>query len=108
MSADLVPAPQDVALALGVGEGTPTVRRRLRYLDEQGVMTVSTSWLNGALGEAAPELLAAGPLPKVTFGLVEERTGRRAVRRRDTVPWLRSRRNRRNSLRLRPVRSRWS
>ncbi|WP_416973901.1 GntR family transcriptional regulator [Streptomyces sp. 4F14] len=85
VSADLVPAPQDVALALGADEGAPTVRRCRRYLDEQGVVTVSTSWLDGTLGETAPELLEAGPLPKMTFGLIEERTGRRAVRRRDTV-----------------------
>ncbi|MEV4377683.1 UTRA domain-containing protein [Streptosporangium sp. NPDC049644] len=32
-----------------------------------------------------PPLLVAEPLPRTTFGLVEERTGRRAVRRRDVV-----------------------
>lgn len=85
VGADLVPAPQAVADALGVEEGTPAIRRRRRYLDDQGVVTVSTSWLPGEFAEAAPELLEAGPLPKMTFGLVEERTGRRAVRRRDTV-----------------------
>ncbi|QNP72193.1 GntR family transcriptional regulator [Streptomyces roseirectus] len=85
VSADLVPAPDDVAAALGVDEGAPTVRRRRRYLDDEGVVTVSTSWLDGILAEAAPELLETGPLPKMTFGLIEDRTGRRTVRRRDTV-----------------------
>ncbi|TQE33579.1 GntR family transcriptional regulator [Streptomyces ipomoeae] len=85
IGAGLVPAPEAVAVALGIEEGTPAVRRRRRYLDDQGVVTVSTSWLHPTLAEAAPELLEAGPLPKMTFGLIEERTGQRAVRRRDTV-----------------------
>ncbi|MET8334595.1 UTRA domain-containing protein [Streptosporangium canum] len=55
------------------------------YYDDRGVVALSTSWLPGELAEAAPELLVAEPLPKMTFGLVEDRTGRRAVRRRDTV-----------------------
>jgi DNA-binding GntR family transcriptional regulator len=85
LGADLVSAPENVADALGLEEGSPVVRRRRRYLDDRGVVTLSTSWLGGDLAEAAPELLIAEPLPKMTFGLVEERTGRRAVRRRDTV-----------------------
>ncbi|MGW7657659.1 UTRA domain-containing protein, partial [Streptomyces tendae] len=50
-----------------------------------GVVALSTSWLPGEFAAAAPELLSTGPLPKMTFGLIEERTGRRAVRRRDVV-----------------------
>jgi DNA-binding GntR family transcriptional regulator len=85
IDAGLVPAPEAVATALGLDTGAPVVRRRRRYLDDEGVVTVSTSWLPGALAEAAPELAEAEPLPKMTFGLIEDRTGRRAVRRRDTV-----------------------
>jgi DNA-binding GntR family transcriptional regulator len=85
LSAGLVPAPTDVADTLGVGEGTPVIRRQRRYLDDQGVVTLSTSWLPGEFAESAPELATTDPLPKMTFGLVEERTGRRAVRRRDVV-----------------------
>ncbi|MFG3133375.1 GntR family transcriptional regulator [Streptomyces tendae] len=85
VGSELVPAPPTVADALGLEEGAAAVRRRRRYLDDRGVITVSTSWLPGMLAEAAPELLEVGPLPKMTFGLIEERTGRRAVRRRDTV-----------------------
>jgi GntR family transcriptional regulator len=85
LSAELVPAPAEVADALGVEEGTPVVRRQRRYLDDDGVVALSTSWLPGEFAESAPELITAEPLPKMTFGLVEDRTGRRAVRRRDVV-----------------------
>jgi GntR family transcriptional regulator len=85
VSAALVPADAEVADALGVEEGSSVVQRRRRYLDEDGVIALSTSWLPGELGEAAPELTSTGPLPKMTFGLIEERTGRRAVKRRDVV-----------------------
>jgi GntR family transcriptional regulator len=85
VSAAFVPADAEVADALGVEEGSSVVQRRRRYLDEDGVIALSTSWLPGELGEAAPELTSTGPLPKMTFGLIEERTGRRAVKRRDVV-----------------------
>ncbi|GLF94324.1 UTRA domain-containing protein [Streptomyces yaizuensis] len=83
--AGLEPAPADVAAALGVAEGTPVVRRRRRYADERGPVALSTSWLPGFLADEAPELLSPEPLPAMTFGLVEERTGRRVVRRRDAI-----------------------
>ncbi|MFS7879712.1 GntR family transcriptional regulator [Streptomyces asiaticus] len=85
VSAGLVPAPAEVADTLGMEEGAQAIRRQRRYLDDQGTVALSTSWLPGDFAEAAPELIETGPLPKMTFGLVEERTGRRAVRRRDLV-----------------------
>ncbi|MFC3981550.1 GntR family transcriptional regulator [Streptosporangium jomthongense] len=85
LGADLVPAPEEVADALGVEAETPVIRRRRMYQDDAGAVALSTSWLPGELAEAIPELLAAEPLPSMTFGLVEERTGRRAVRRRDVI-----------------------
>lgn len=85
VDAELVAAPDDVADALGLSENSSVIRRRRRYLDDVGVVTLSTSWLPPEFVEAAPELVSTEPLPKMTFGLVEERTGRRAVRRRDTV-----------------------
>lgn len=78
-------ASQDVADALGVEAGAEVALRRRRYLDAGGVVTVSTTWVTAAVADAAPEFLEPGPLPTMTFGLIEERTGRRAVRRRDTV-----------------------
>ncbi|MET7431986.1 GntR family transcriptional regulator [Streptomyces flaveolus] len=85
VGAELEPATQEVADALGVEAGAEVIRRRRRYIDDAGVVTVSTTWIAGQLAELAPELLVAEPLPKMTFGLIEERTGRRASRRRDTV-----------------------
>lgn len=85
LSAELVPATAEVSDALGVETGIPVVQRRRRYVDDDGVIALSTSWLPGELAEAAPELTSAEPLPKMTFGLIEERTGRRAVKRRDVV-----------------------
>ncbi|MCF2528065.1 GntR family transcriptional regulator [Yinghuangia soli] len=85
VGAELAAAPADVADALGMDEGAEVVRRQRLYRDDEGVVTVSTSWLPGAFADAAPELLVAQPLPAMTFGLVEERTGRRAARRRDVV-----------------------
>lgn len=85
LSAELVPAPADVAAALRVDERAAVIRRQRVYLDDQGVVALSTSWLPGELTEVAPELITPAPLPAMTFGLIEERTGRRAVRRRDVV-----------------------
>ncbi|MER6296880.1 GntR family transcriptional regulator [Streptomyces althioticus] len=78
-------ASQEVADALGLELGAEVARRRRRYLDGTGVVTVSTTWVSGAIADQAPEFLEAAPLPKMTFGLIEERTGRRVARRRDTV-----------------------
>lgn len=78
-------ASQEVADALGLEAGAEVARRRRRYLDSAGVVTVSTTWISAAVADQAPEFLEAAPLPKMTFGLIEERTGRRVVRRRDTV-----------------------
>ncbi|MEU8362127.1 GntR family transcriptional regulator [Nonomuraea sp. NPDC048882] len=85
LSAELAPAPTHVADALGLAADDPVVRRQRVYYDDLGVVALSTSWLPGSLADAAPELLETVPLPKMTFGLIEERTGRRAVRRRDIV-----------------------
>jgi hypothetical protein len=71
ISAGLVPAPGHVAEALQVDEGAEVVQRRRVYRDDDGVVAVSTSWLAGQLAEAAPELLEVGPLPKMTFGLID-------------------------------------
>ncbi|MBW1604654.1 GntR family transcriptional regulator [Streptomyces sp. JJ66] len=82
---DLVPAPESVAAAFGLSQGEDVVQRQRVYKDSQGVVSLSTSWLPGVFAESAPELLSTDPLPKMTFGLVEERTGRRVIRRRDVV-----------------------
>lgn len=85
VNAELANVDGDVAEALATEVDSPAVRRRRVYRDDLGVVAVSTSWLPGALADSAPELLSTDPLPKMTFGLVEDRTGRRAVRRRDVI-----------------------
>jgi GntR family transcriptional regulator len=85
IGAELEPATLEVADALGLTEGTQVVRRRRRYLDTLGVKTVSTTWIEGSIAERAPELLSPEPLPKMTFGAIEDATGRRAARQRDTI-----------------------
>ncbi|WP_019548579.1 GntR family transcriptional regulator [Streptomyces sulphureus] len=77
-------ASQEVADALGVELGVEVARRRRMYCDAAGVVTVSATWVTGAVADAAPEFLESAPLPKLTFGLIEERTGRAVAGRRDT------------------------
>ncbi|WP_411102473.1 GntR family transcriptional regulator [Streptomyces sp. cmx-4-9] len=78
------PASQEVADALGVEAGQEVVMRRRRYVDEAGVSVVSSTWITAALGERLPEFTQPERLPKMTMGLIEERTQRRATRKRDT------------------------
>ncbi|GAA1528390.1 GntR family transcriptional regulator [Streptomyces albidochromogenes] len=78
-------ASQEVADALGIEAGERVAVRRRRYIDAAGVSAVSSTWISGALAEHLPEFTLAEPLPKMTFGLLEDRTGRRASRRRDAV-----------------------
>ncbi|MEU6768547.1 GntR family transcriptional regulator [Streptomyces sp. NPDC046853] len=85
IGADLEAATREVADALGLDEGAQVVKRRRRYLDTLGVKTVSTTWIEASIAERAPELLRPEPLPKMTFGAIEDATGRRASRQRDTV-----------------------
>ncbi|QKW06989.1 GntR family transcriptional regulator [Streptomyces sp. NA04227] len=78
------PAEQEVADGLGIELGDQVGLRRRRYLDKAGVVTVSSTWVAGAVVDAAPAFLEPSPLPRMTFGLIEEATGRRVSRRRDT------------------------
>ncbi|MGW8506300.1 GntR family transcriptional regulator [Streptomyces sp. CLCI03] len=79
------PAEQEVADALGLNVGDLVAVRRRRYVDTAGVSAVSSTWIAGTLARELPEFTRAEPLPSMTFGLIEERTGRRATRRRDAV-----------------------
>ena len=82
-SAELVPAPPHIADALGLEPGAPVIRRhRVTYRDDSPI-SVSVSWLDGALAEAAPRLLAAERLIEGTAGYIREMTGREAARGTD-------------------------
>lgn|SRR5215470_13170372 len=79
VSAEEVPAPDDVAAQLQVAPGTPVVRRhRVTYLHE-APLSASTSWFTAEVGTAAPRLLIADRILEGTTRYVEQATGR-AVR----------------------------
>lgn len=85
LAAELVPAPVDIAHALGVADGTDVVRRcRLTLRDDEPV-ELSTSWLAGELVKVAPRLLEASRILNGTLAYVEEQTGRRAAVARDRI-----------------------
>ncbi|MFJ3878035.1 GntR family transcriptional regulator [Streptomyces sp. NPDC090077] len=77
-------ASQEVADALGIEAGGDVVMRRRRYVDPAGVSVVSSTWITAALGAVLPEFTQPEKLPKMTMGLIEDRTQRRAARQRDT------------------------
>jgi DNA-binding GntR family transcriptional regulator len=84
-SADVTAAPPHVAEALALETVAQVIRRRrITFQDDQPV-TLSTSWFDGALAESAPSLLRTERLSQGTPGYIEERTGRRVVRGRDSV-----------------------
>jgi DNA-binding GntR family transcriptional regulator len=78
------PASQEIADSLGIEAGDEVVMRRRRYLDAAGVSVVSSTWIGAELAAVLPEFTQPGRLPKMTSGLIEDRTGRRATQRRDT------------------------
>jgi GntR family transcriptional regulator len=85
LSAKLVEAPADVAAALGLAEGSQAIRRRRLTLRDDKPVELSTSWLDGAMAEAAPRLLKTGRILNGTLAYVEKMTGRRATVARDRV-----------------------
>ena len=85
--AKVVPAPEHVALALGVKPSDPAmVRRRIIGRVGVGPVEISTSWWPAALAEVAPRLLkreSLGGIGSVRY--VESVTGRSAAYARDQV-----------------------
>ncbi|HWU07521.1 MAG TPA: GntR family transcriptional regulator [Streptomyces sp.] len=80
VSAELVPAPADVATALSIEAGAPAIKRvRVTYNKEDQPVSASTSWYDGELAEAAPRLLEAERIPEGSWTYLEKRTGRHAV-----------------------------
>lgn len=77
-------ASQEIADSLGIEAGEEVVMRRRRYIDAAGVSVVSSTWVTAELAAAMPEFMRPERLPKMTAGLIEDRTRRRATQRRDT------------------------
>ena len=79
-SASLVPAPPEIADALGLVPGTYVIRRhRVTYRDDVPI-SASVTWLDGKLAAAAPRLLTTERLMQGTIGYIRETTGREVAR----------------------------
>ncbi|QIZ36129.1 GntR family transcriptional regulator [Saccharopolyspora sp. ASAGF58] len=75
-SAELVPAPEMVADALGIEAGAPAVRRqRTTFTAEDTPVSTSVSWFTSEFARQAPLLLETGRIVQGTAKYVEERTG---------------------------------
>lgn len=71
-AAELVPAPPEIADALGVEEGTSVIRRhRVTYRDDSPV-SASTTWMPGRFAHGAPKLLSRERILHGTIGYVSE------------------------------------
>jgi DNA-binding GntR family transcriptional regulator len=85
-SAGLEPAPTEVAEALGIAEGAPAIRRiRVTYSAENIALSMSTSWLDGALSSTAPALVSTERIIEGTWHYLETRTGRSVVTGQDRI-----------------------
>jgi DNA-binding GntR family transcriptional regulator len=82
-SAALATAPPHVADALGLAPGSAVIRRHRVACRGDTVISASVTWLDGALAEVAPRLLAAERIIEGTAGYIRQVTGREAVRGTD-------------------------
>lgn len=85
-SAEVVPAPDYVATALGIAEHAEVVRRqRVTMSKTHGPVESSVSWLDAALLDVAPLLGEPERITRGTVGYIEDQTGRTAAYARDQV-----------------------
>ncbi|HET6953515.1 MAG TPA: GntR family transcriptional regulator [Acidimicrobiales bacterium] len=85
LAAGCVPAPAEIALALGVPEGAEVVHRRRLIVRGEEPVELSTSWFDGELVHLAPRLVVAERILEGTLAYVEHMTGRRGRVARDRV-----------------------
>ncbi|MGI5119297.1 GntR family transcriptional regulator [Marinactinospora thermotolerans] len=84
-SAELVPAPEEVADALGIPAGSRVIRRQRVTFRDDIPSSASTSWFRGELADTAPMLLEAKRLPQGTPKYIEERAGLAAAAGKDQL-----------------------
>lgn len=85
LSAELVPAPKEVAAKLGLDPGSPVVRRhRVTYFGD-APSSSSTSWFAGEMADVAPQLLTLERIREGTGRYVEQVTGRTITITEDEV-----------------------
>lgn len=86
ISADLTPAPADVAEVLGIAEGEPAIKRvRVTYGPDDVASSASTSWFRGSWAEQAPKLLEPSRIIEGTWGYLETQTGAAVVWGQDRI-----------------------
>lgn len=83
LSAELVPAPDDVAAGLGVETGATVARRHRVTFEGETPTATSYSWFTAEVAEAAPRLLLRERIREGTTRYVEMQTGRRPHTGRD-------------------------
>ncbi len=83
VAAELVPATEDAASALGIDAGSAAARRRRVIYDHGGPVEVATSWFTSEVAGRAPRLLERDRIREGTLAYVEEATGRRGRLARD-------------------------
>ena len=77
VSAELVDAPEQVAMSLGLEAATTVIRRQRTTYDAEGQpLSASVSWFDGALAEVAPQLLERERIVEGTARYIETCTGR--------------------------------
>lgn len=83
VSAELIPAPEDVATGLGIEVGARVVCRQRVTFEGETPTATSRSWFTAEVGEAAPRLLQRERVREGTTRYVEMQTGRRPRTGRD-------------------------
>lgn len=76
LAADVVPAPDYVAEAMGVAEGDSVVRRERVSMHGDDPVTYSVTWMPGDLADQVPALMQTERIPGGTVGAVRDATGR--------------------------------
>ncbi|MFD7498315.1 GntR family transcriptional regulator [Streptomyces sp. NPDC059832] len=83
-TAGMVPAPEDVADALGIEPGEDLIRRSRVYRDTHGIVSHSTSWIPAEFAQVLPELARSERLKGgLSLDLIAEATGRQVEQRVD-------------------------
>jgi GntR family transcriptional regulator len=87
-AAEMVPASEQVAMALNLDPGDPVMHRRRVTLADNAPVEISSSFFDGKLAELCPRILERDRIPEGTAAYVEAKTGRRGATARDRV-WAR-------------------
>lgn len=83
VSAEMVPAPEDVATALGVQPGDQVARRQRVTYEGENPTATSTSWFTAEVAAVASRLLNRERIREGTTRYVEMQTGRKPHTARD-------------------------